>query len=78
MTLIIYFYSKSTNTKEYKETLEYLKYGFPTKEESIQYKNEFEEIGNKYSGKERFNKEREFIIRKRMENTLKINNLGEA
>lgn len=78
LALIVYFYSKRSNTKEYKEILEYLEYGYPTDEEAIQYKNEFKEIGNKYSGEECFNKQREFVIRKRMENTLKFNNLGGA
>jgi hypothetical protein len=75
LSLIIYFYSKKSNIKEYKEILEHLQYGYPTKEEFIEYENELEEIDNKYYGEEGFNKQREFIIRKRMENTLKFNNL---
>ena len=75
LSLIIYFYSKRSNIREYKEILEHLQYGYPTKKEFIEYENELEEIDNKYYGEEGFNKQREFIIRKRMENTLKFNNL---
>ena len=57
--------------EEYEETIRKLIEGFPFEEEFYQYENELKQIEERYSGEERFNKIREFIVRKRMESTLK-------
>jgi len=75
LSIAIYIYSKHVNTKKYEELLDNLKYGTPTKDEYLQYKNELQKILDKYSGEEAFKKQREFIIKKRMEITLKSNGL---
>ena len=61
---------------KYEEIVRNLVDGHPNEEEIIQYENELKQIDEKYKGEEAYKKIREFIVRKRMENTLKRINLN--
>jgi len=83
LAFIAFLISKKSSKDKYKkikdkyeEIIENLVYGYPNEEEIIQYENELKQIDEKYKGEEAYKKQREFIVRKRMENTLKRINLN--
>ena len=57
--------------EEQEEIIRNLMDGHPFEEEFYQYENELKQIKERYRGEEAYNKIREFIVRKRMENTLR-------
>lgn len=75
ITILIYLYAVSTTKNEYEEKLNYFSvetvlrsiHGSATEEEVNLYETELKEIVKKYSGEEAFHKQREFIVKQRVE-----------
>lgn len=76
IAIIVFLYARKSSADKYKEIIKNLERGYPSKEEFIQYEKELKQIGEKFKGEEAFKRQREFIVRKRMENTLKRINLN--
>jgi hypothetical protein len=83
LAFIVFLISKKSSKDKcekikdkYEEIIRNLVDGYPNEEEIIQYENELKQIDEKYKGEEAYKKIREFIVRKRMENTLKRINLN--
>ncbi|MFC1501595.1 hypothetical protein ACFL58_04020 [Elusimicrobiota bacterium] len=66
LVLITYFYTKNLFVKEYEEKIFDLEHGVPNQEEFNLYKTELEQIDKNYNGEEWWNKQREFIMKKRI------------
>ena len=82
LAFIVFLISKKSSKDKYTEIID--KYeeiiknlvdGYPNEEEIVKYENELKQIDEKYKGVEAFKKIQEFIVRKRMEDTLKRINL---
>jgi hypothetical protein len=67
ITILVFIYAVNMTKKDYEEKIDNFMRGIPTEEEFRLYESEIKEIEKKYSGEERFNKIREFIIKRRTE-----------
>jgi len=75
IALLVYLFAFNTTKKEYEEKLNYFSletvlrsiHGSATEEEVHLYEIELKEIVKKYSGEEAFHKQKEFIVKQRVE-----------